>query len=278
MKKIQFLSLALAAFALTACSDDDNTPNPAEEINGQYEGYAVTSSQYFSGMVAPSQTVSITATAVPGVVTVKYTSDTWGEIEIPEATVVATAGTYTITGSGTSQMGMGGNIKEYACELAGTVTSGVADLSFTCPGVMGGLTINFLQGDIPADIVVPGSYNGYTAASCQYFPQDMLADNQTVTIASEANGTYKVNFTSDTWGEFTVSGVKATTDDGGKMFTLSGEGTCQMGMNGNIKEYACAFAGTIDAAKEAPEFTFTVPSVMGGLTIEFKTGDMPAAE
>lgn len=276
MRKIKILSIALAAFALTACSDD-NDPNPAEEINGQYEGYAVTSCQYFSGMVAPSQTVSITASALSGVAAVTYKSDTWGEIVIPEASVVATAGSYTITGSGTSQMGMGGNIKEYACELAGTITSGVADLSFTCPAVMGGLTIKFQQGDIPADIVVPGRYDGYTSASCTYF-QDMLADDQTVTISSDANGTYKVTFTSDTWGEFSVSGVKATTEDGGKNFTVSGEGTCQMGMGGNVREYACTFAGTIDAAKESPGFSFTVPAVMGGLTVTFKTGDMPATE
>jgi len=48
-----------------------------------------------------------------------------------------------------------------------------------------------------------------------------------------------------------------------------------MGMNGNIQEYACRFAGTVDAAKENPEFTFTVPAVMGGLTISFINGEMP---
>ena len=51
-----------------------------------------------------------------------------------------------------------------------------------------------------------------------------------------------------------------------------------MGKNGNVKEYECSFEGTIDVAKENPAFTFSVPSVMGGLSIEFHTGKMPATE
>ena len=47
-----------------------------------------------------------------------------------------------------------------------------------------------------------------------------------------------------------------------------------MGMGGNVSEYSCSFTGTVDAEKDSPKFVFTAP-IMGGLTIVFKTGDMP---
>lgn len=48
-------------------------------------------------------------------------------------------------------------------------------------------------------------------------------------------------------------------------------------MNGNVSEYPCTLSGSIDESKENVSFTFTVPGVMGGLTITFTLGDMPAA-
>lgn len=277
MKRINFLTLALAAFALASCSsdDDDVIVNPAQEVTGSYKGYAVVSSTYFKNMVAPGETVTITETT-SGKVAVKYVSTQWGTVEIPAATVGEKGNDYLLSGTGTSVMGMNGNSKEYACELNGTVTKGVADLTFSCPAVMGGLTINFMQGDIPADIVVPGTYEGYSKAVAQYFPQGMLSDDQALTITAEKDGTYTVNYTSSSFGTFTITGVTATSANGGEKFTLAGEGKTVMGMDeSSAKEYACTFTGSVDAAKEAPEFTFKVPAVMGGLTISFITGEMP---
>lgn len=36
--------------------------------------------------------------------------------------------------------------------------------------------------------------------------------------------------------------------------------------------------GTVDAARENVEFKFSVPAVMGGLTVTFRVGEMPAEE
>lgn len=59
---------------------------------------------------------------------------------------------------------------------------------------------------------------------------------------------------------------------------VKGDGTTKMGMNGNMKDYDCHFEGSIDPEKVSPTFTFSVPAVMGGLSIVFLTGDMPATE
>jgi hypothetical protein len=117
--------------------------------------------------------------------------------------------------------------------------------------------------------VLPGTYEGYTVANATYF-QNMVAEDQKVSIAKNADATYTVTYTSDTWGTFTISPVVATYVSG--KYVLAGEGSTQMGMNGNVKEYACTLTGEVDVEKTAPSFLFTVPSVMGGMTIQFYPG------
>lgn len=121
---------------------------------------------------------------------------------------------------------------------------------------------------------VPGTYKGYTVANSMYF-QDMTAGEQEIVITKNGDDTYKVDYTSDTWGEFAIEAATVSYENG--KFSIAGEGATKMGMNGNIKEYGCTLAGTIDADKEDPTFTFTVPTVMGGLTVAFHSGTMPDA-
>lgn len=177
-----------------------------------------------------------------------------------------------ITGSGKSVMGMGGNTKEYDCNVSGSLAKGVLDLEFSCPAIMGGLKIEFKQGEIPAEIVVPGTYKGYTSAKSAYF-DSMMDDDQTIVITKNSDNTYNVKYSSDTWGEFEIASAGVDFTDG--VFAIKGDGQTKMGMNGNVKEYACSMTGSIDPEKENPTFIFSVPSVMGGVTIEFHTGDMP---
>ena len=272
MKKLRMLSFLLVAILMASCSDDDNeTINVATQAVGSYSGYTVASCNYFANQVANNQTVSV-ALASQGKVNVNLESDTWGSFTIADATVSESNNTLVVTGSGVTKMGMGDTKKEYSCNLAGTIANGVAELDFTCPQVMGVLTVSFRQGDVPASIVVPGTYAGYTKADCTYF-QGMYADAQTLTIEASGNDKYKATYTSETWGEFTVENITTVAEDG--KFILSGEGSTMMGMGGNVAEYACSFTGSVDVEKETPTFKFTVPAVMGGLTIEFNTGDMP---
>lgn len=154
MKKSAFLLLLLTpALALTSCADsDDNEPmNPAEEVAGIYEGHTVASCAYFSGQIAPDQTVTVTPTE-GGRVKVGFASSSWGTVTIPGATVTAAGNGYAIEGTGISVMGMeGSESKDYVCNLAGRIADGEAGLTFTCPAVMGGLTIEFKSGPAPQE-------------------------------------------------------------------------------------------------------------------------------
>lgn len=276
--------MALGALCLSACSsDDDNNNEPvapeatnyASVVKGTYEGYTVASTQYFSDMVAASQTVKVTDLG-NSEARIDFVSDTWGTILIEKAQVSKNGNTYLIEGDGTATMGMSGRpAQEYACGFSGTVTDGVAAYTFSLPAVMGGLTIDFKSGNVPATLVVPGTYTGWTNATCQYFPAGMTADGQTVTIAAAADGKFKVTYISDSWGEFTVEDVEAVYDSGTAVFGLTGTGSAEMGMNGSVSTYVCNFSGSVDVAKDAPAFKFVLPAVMGGLTIEFHPGEMP---
>lgn len=123
---------------------------------------------------------------------------------------------------------------------------------------------------------VAGSYAGYAIAACQYFDEE-VSENQTViiTVTPETNKV-NVSYISDSWGTFTIENVNVV-ESSGKYF-LSGDGKTEMGMDGNIKEYKCVFTGSINSSKESPEFTFTMPAVMGGLTITFHQGEYISAE
>ena len=110
---------------------------------------------YFSNQVSSNQKLAISSTEI-NKVNVDYASDSWGTISIPDASVIKSGNEYVITGTGTSVMGMQGNgSKEYVCNLSGKIINGTVDFTFTCPAVMGGLNIAFMQGEIPAETVVP---------------------------------------------------------------------------------------------------------------------------
>lgn len=61
------------------------------------------------------------------------------------------------------------------------------------------------------------------------------------------------------------------------VYMLSGNGQTQMGMGGNVSTYDCSFTASIRSIDDA-DMQFSVPAVMGGLTLVFKTGTAPASE
>lgn len=277
--KFYMLMMALFAFSAVSCSDDDEpVVKPAEEVAASYNGYTIANCQYFSNMVAAGQSIKVEAKS-DNTVDVTYTSDTWGEFTIAGATVTAEGDIYTIKGNGTTKMGHAGSEKEYECSFEGKVQAGKVspEFTFTVPAVMGGMTIKFYEGDAPAELLLAGSYSGYTKAVAQYFPDGMLADNQTITVTANNDGTVNIVYESDTWGKFTVEKATISLADG--VYKIEGDGKTEMGMSADsIKAYDCTLVASIDAAKENPSFVFTVPAVMGGLTVEFFSGDMPTEE
>lgn len=272
MKKTTIASILSAFLLLSSCSSDDDIKNLSENAAGSYDGYAVASCQYFSNMVSSGQTLKITGASNANEINIAYTSDTFGTFTIDNASVSGTADNISIAGTGKTLMGHAGSEpKEYECSVSGTIVNGDLSLTFSAPSIMGGLNITFAQGDIPAEIVLPGTYKGYTDAKSAYFPS-MMANDQSLAITL-TDGKYNLEYTSDTWGTFKINDIDVTRS--GNTFILSASGTCEMGMNGNVKSYECALSGSVDAEKENPSFTFSVPAVMGGLSIVFHPGNAP---
>ena len=120
---------------------------------------------------------------------------------------------------------------------------------------------------------VAGTYSGWSKAELQYSPTPMASDAQTITVTEETDETVSVNYTSDTWGTFTLTGVTVTESNG--TYTLSGSGTTVMGMSaGSQSEYECTLTATVSGTSDF-SFVFEVPAVMGGLTITVSPGEVP---
>ena len=269
------------ALLTASCSDDDNNENesinPAVNIAGTYAGYSEAAFQYTdTPLVSADESLTIQTDADNTTATITYTSSSFGEFTISGTEVTYANGTYTLSGEGSTMMGMSGNVSEYECTLKGTLNEAKNEGTFTfnVPAVMGGMNITFTLGEIPVSKLLAGSYEGWTEASCAYF-EGMQATDQTLSLTANADDTFTLAYTSDSWGEFSFESLSVTSANG--IYTLSGKGVTMMGMDGNVSEYPCTVTGSIDANKENVSFTFTVPGVMGGLTITFTQGEAPAA-
>jgi len=124
---------------------------------------------------------------------------------------------------------------------------------------------------------IAGKYDGWTDASAAYF-SGMVSDGDKVDISLNDDGTVNVTYTSSTWGTAIINNV--VVEKLGSGYALSsGEGTITMSMSGKeTKEYACLFSGaSISTNLEIFIFEFSAPSVMGGTTMTFYSGEAPAS-
>jgi len=116
---------------------------------------------------------------------------------------------------------------------------------------------------------IEGTYEGYTLASSNYFHDNFTADEQ-VTVAKASDNTVNLTLVSNTWGTSTIEGASVTAN--GSRYTLSGNGTCTMtGMGGAERTYDCSLTADIASLADAT-VTVSLPAVMGGSTVVFKTG------
>ncbi len=119
-------------------------------------------------------------------------------------------------------------------------------------------------------ISIAGNYHGYTLANCDYFKNTYNA-HETITIVENTNGTAKVTFNSNSWGQFTIP--NAQIDENAGIYTLTGKGQTLMGMNGENSSYECDYTAVINS-KDNAQMQFKVPAVMGGLTVTFLPGSI----
>lgn len=116
---------------------------------------------------------------------------------------------------------------------------------------------------------VVGTYEGYTLASSAYFQNNFTVD-ESVAIAKSGDKTVDITFASGTWGTTTVT--NATVSASGSRYSVSGTGTCLMaGMGGQERSYDCTLTADIASTTDAT-VTVSLPAVMGGTNVVFKTG------
>lgn len=274
MKIKSVLMMLSAAVFMMACDKDENGSKTVD-FAGSYNGYTLASCNYFQNMISADETVVITENT-DGTATVSFTSATWGEFTITDAQASVSGDICSLSGSGQTQMGMGGSTSAYDCTFTAEIKSQTdARMEFSIPAVMGGMTLTFQTGDAPADLLLAGTYEGYTDADCSYF-QNRYTDGERVKLTANGDGSVKVVFESASWGTFTVESATATKE--GEEYVFTGSGSVAMGMGGSTSNYDFTLSGRSNAAKDDFSIAFNVPAVMGGLTVTLLPGTAPTTE
>lgn len=274
MKIKSVLMMLSAAVFMMACDKDENGSKTVD-FAGSYNGYTLASCNYFQNMISADETVVITENT-DGTATVSFTSATWGEFTITDAQASVSGDICSLSGSGQTQMGMGGSTSAYDCTFTAEIKSQTdARMEFSIPAVMGGMTLTFQTGDAPADLLLAGTYEGYTDADCAMF-QDRYTDGESVKLTANGDGSVKVVFESASWGTFTVESATVTREGGEYLFT--GSGSVAMGMGDSTSNYDFTLSGRSNAAKDDFSIAFNVPAVMGGLTVTLLPGTAPTTE
>lgn len=274
MKIKSVLMMLSAAVFMMACDKDENGSKTVD-FAGRYNGYTLASCNYFQNMISADETVVLTKNT-DGTASVSFTSATWGTFTITDAQATVNGDLCTLSGSGQTQMGMGGSTSAYDCTFTAEIKSQTdARMEFSIPSVMGGMTLTFQTGEAPADLLLAGTYEGYTDADCAMF-QDRYTDGESVKLTANGDGSVKVVFESASWGTFTVESATVTREGGEYLFT--GSGSVAMGMGESTSNYDFTLSGRTNAAKDDFSIAFNVPAVMGGLTITLLPGTAPATE
>lgn len=273
--KIKSVLMMLSVASIMMACDKEDSGSKTVDFAGSYKGYTLASCNYFQNMISADETVVITKNT-DGSASVSFTSATWGTFTITDAQASISGNVCSLSGSGQTQMGMGGSTSAYDCTFTAEIKSQTdARMEFSIPAVMGGMTLTFQTGDAPADLLLAGTYEGYTDADCAMF-QDRYTDGESVKLTANGDGSVKVVFESASWGTFTVESATATKEGGEYLFT--GSGSVAMGMGGSTSNYDFTLSGRTNAAKDDFSIAFNVPAVMGGLTVTLLPGTAPTTE
>lgn len=274
MKIKSVLMMLSAAVFMMAC-DKEDSGSKTVDFAGSYKGYTLASCNYFQNMISADETVVLTKNT-DGTASVSFTSASWGTFTITDAQASVSGDLCTLSGSGQTQMGMNGNTSTYDCTFTAEIRSqDDARMEFSIPAVMGGMTLTFQTGDAPADLLLAGTYEGYTDADCAMF-QDRYTDGESVKLTANGDGSVKVVFESASWGTFTVESATATKE--GEEYVFTGSGSVAMGMGDSTSNYDFTLSGRTNAAKDDFSIAFNVPAVMGGLTVTLLPGTAPTTE
>ena len=275
MRLYKTIIASAIVMSAASCSSDEPSENIAANIAGTYSGYTVAESRYFNKMIALDQKISITSVS-GDIANIKFTSTTWGTFEIPEAKVYADpTGVYTFEGNGKTVIGMpddttpikpdGTTANTYDCTAKGKLSDGKISVAFKMPSVMNGFTIEFFEGTAPATYIISGQYDCTGTGKSNYFTQNF--DDQSVTIEAIDDTKIKLVYEGSPYGIFSTEDTEVTYDEKNKIATITGNGEITMGMGTAPEVYPFTLSGTVSDDQKDVEFIFSIPDVMGGLTV-----------
>lgn len=272
MRTRDFLAVVACAAMMTACNENttDNTGVNVNDVTGEYAGYSVANSQFFTDMVSDKETVNVEAEGDESV-KVTYVSGMFGEFTLSGCTVAKDGDGMKITGEGVTLMGMGEEKSEYAATIEAAIgaNKASAEFAFTAPDVMGGTTIRFVQGTMPAALGAAGDYEGsltLSVSGSEMGGVDTIGchitrvSDETVNIALdefEAMGSMMFTLNCENIG---VSGTDGSYTLSGEIDTMSGE-----------TEVTGTVSGTVTDGKAEITFTFRPGAMPMDVTAVFKS-------
>lgn len=260
------------SMTFVSCSDDDNDStqddngnNSAQNIAGAYSGYSIGESRMFTDyLMGDDASATITANE-DGTINLVYKSGA-GDFVLNNLEVADNS----FSGEGQVTLAMGGGPgSSYEYTLEGSVSNDkVLTLKAVVPAVMGGMTVNFIQGETPITYYVAATYryNCNLALTVGESTQGSTTDcSATITRATDTtvnialNGFDKLEGGRMSIENFTINGVNVTKNEDGSYTLQLGTFEAQSGsiiLNGTSVE------GTIAADGTASVTTVFKPGVM----------------
>ncbi len=148
----------------------------------EFTGYLLVTTQYFqNSYYGDSATIKVYRTSDNKVIC-KFHDGTWGD-----GTFDVTMGQGTISGTGAVTMadprtGKGGT---YSATLSGTMTN----FNISLPDVMGGTTVNWIYGEVPAAYQIAGNYTGGDSVNVAGLYPYNSKENVTYKVTANTDGT-----------------------------------------------------------------------------------------
>ena len=114
---------------------------------------------------------------------------------------------------------------------------------------------------------VAGDYKGDVSATFKYSPTPLTYADEKITVTSNEDGTANLVLESGEWGTYEIKNMQVA--EASDVYSFSGSGKVSIGMaEDSKKSYDFTLAGTLNSSK-VMNITFSVPAVMGGVTLTF---------
>lgn len=280
MKKKLFTPSTLLLLGMlslfSACNNDDDGTNKAQEIAGKYEGYSIGDCAMFTDYVMGEKSVTTIVPNEDGTINVTYDSGS-GEFKLNNIKVTSK----TFEGSGQVELSMNdkpAGAKDFT--LTGSIDEQQKlTLKVNVPSVMGGLTIEFIQGTLPISYHVSGTYNkeanlsvsvGSTTypdiTDCKVSIKRSSDDTVELTLKGLSNLNSSQTGRAMNSGDFTVTDVKVTSTDN-SIFKIEGNINTT---DTNNTPITGTLSGTVSNSETNITFTFKPGAMPIDITAMFK--------